>query len=68
MTPSQPTKNVQMKFEYEPISTFRGRMLTDYIPARENRKNGAKATLRKPNYFPDCHNRHCLNLLVCLLL
>ncbi len=62
---SNNTQNQQIKFETEPTSRFRGRFLSDYMPKKGNKTDGTKSRLRKPNYFPDARNRHCLNLFVC---
>ncbi len=55
----------QMRFETKLISGFRGRLLSEYQPKKAVRKDGTKSKPRKPTYFPDSHNRHYLNLLVC---
>jgi len=61
---SHNTQNQQMKFETELIPRFRGRLLSEYIPKKQNKKDGTKSCIKKPNYFSDLHNRHYLNLLV----
>jgi len=58
-------KQQQMRFETDPIEEFRGRMLADYIPKKEIKRDGTKSKPRKPSYFADLNNRHYLNLLVC---
>ncbi|CAF1276398.1 unnamed protein product [Adineta steineri] len=54
----------QMRFETDPIKVFRGRALSDYVPKSEKKRDGTKAKPRPPSYFPDCNNKHYLNLLI----
>ena len=53
-----------MRFEIDLMPGFRGRLLTEYIPKKENRNDGTKSKLKKPTYFANARNQHYLNLLV----
>jgi len=65
ITVFQNALNQQMKFETEPILSFRGRLLSEYLPKKGIKKTGEKSVPNKPSYFADRHNRHYLKLLVC---
>ncbi|CAF0731505.1 unnamed protein product [Adineta steineri] len=61
---SVPACREQMRLETDLIKEFRARVLSDYVPKSETKRDGTKAKLRNPSYFPDCNNQHYLNLLI----